>query len=162
MIAWMPRPRAAPQHAVHDRHDVGQTLARTGAGREHIVLPLMRLENRFALMSVQEELPAAVILERLAIAEYPRAFVRKTPSATRSSMVPPGSNAGFSLQQRLRPEALRSQVAVDELHDPRISDPDKAPRVIPVVVDQPIPEFEHVHVTPPGGGRWISGMAASS
>ena len=122
----------------------------------------MRLENRFALMSVQDELPTTAVLERLAIAEYPRAFVRK--NSVRDQIVDGATRLerGIQLQQRLRPEALRSQVAVDELLDPRISDPDEAPRVIPVVVDQPIPEFEHVHLTPPGAGRWTAIMAASS
>ena len=113
----------------------------------------MRLENRLALVPVEEELAATVVLRRLAVTEYPRTLIRKDSLRDQIVDSPTRLECRIQLQQRLRPEALRTKVAVDELLYPRVSDLDEAPRVIPVVVDKPIPEFEHVHFAPPRAGR---------
>ena len=96
MMAWTPRAGSTSEHVVHDRHYVRETLPRTGAGRQYVRPPLGGLQNRVALVPVQEELLAAVVRIRLADPEDPRAFPVKDPSATRSSIVPPGLNVGFS------------------------------------------------------------------
>ena len=49
------------KHVVHDRHHVGEALPGTGAGGQNAGLTCMDLENRLALVLVQEELLAAMV-----------------------------------------------------------------------------------------------------
>ena len=54
--------RSLPQHAVDDRHDVGQRLARAGAGGQHVGLAAVRDLEGVDLMAVEGELPADRVL----------------------------------------------------------------------------------------------------
>ena len=71
--------RTAPEHVVHDRHDVGEALAGTGPGRQHIGPTLLRLENRLALVLMKEELLAAVVGVGLGDPEDSPAFAVENP-----------------------------------------------------------------------------------
>ena len=64
-----------PKHVVHDRHHVGEALPGARAGRQYAGLTRIDLENRLALVVVQEELLAPVIRVGFLGAEDLRAFL---------------------------------------------------------------------------------------
>ena len=126
MMAWTPRPDAS-EHVVHDRNYVGEALPRTGAGRQYVrPPPLGGLQNRVALVPVQEKLLAAVVRIGLADPEDPRAFLVKDPLGNQVIDRATGLERRIQLQQRLRPEPLASKVAVNKLPDATVADLDEA------------------------------------
>ena len=96
--------RRQPEYRARTRSGArGPRLARcwrgisgAGANRQHIRPALPCPENRLALVLMQEERPALVAGVGLADPEDPRAFLGRTPCPTRSSIVPPALNVGFS------------------------------------------------------------------
>ena len=112
----------APEHVVHDRHDVGEALPRTGAGGQHIGPALSCLQDRLALVLVQEELLAAVVDVGLADPQDAGTFPMEYPQLDQVIDGATGPERRVELEERLRPESLRPEDAVDELVDPRIAD----------------------------------------
>ena len=140
----------APEDAVHDRHDVGEALSGAGTGRQYVGAAFLRLEDRVALVPVQEELPAAMIVFGLADPEYPRALGMENPLLDQIVDRSPGPERRVELEERLRPKSFGVKDVVDELVDPRVADLDEAPGVLPVVGDEAFSEVEDVH---PGRSR---------
>ena len=142
---------SAPKHVVHDRHDVGEALAGDGAGGQHAGPARGHLEDRLALVPVQEERPAAVVRVGLVHPEDTRAFL--VEDAFRDQVVDraAGAERRVQLEERLRPEPLRIEDVVDEPLDPGIADPDEAAGVVPVVGDQAVSQVEDVHLAPSPG-----------
>ena len=138
----------APEHVIHDRHDVGEALAGAGAGRQYVGLALLRLENRLALVLMQEELLAAVVGVGLVDPEDLRAFPVEYSQLDQFIDRAAGPECRVELEERLRPEAPCPEDAVDERLDSRIANLDEAARVAPVVGDQAVPEVKDVHVEP--------------
>ena len=138
----------APEHVVHDRHDVGEALAGTRAGCQHIGPASLRLEDRLALVLVQEELLAPVVGVGFADTKDPRAFPVENPQLDQVVDGAAGPERRVELEERFGPEPLGSEDAVDERLDPRFADLDEAARVAPVVGDQAVPEVKDVHVAP--------------
>ena len=133
----------ASEHVVHDRHYVGKALSRTSAGRQYVRLPpLGGLQNPIALVAVQEKLLAAVVRIRLADPEDPRAFLVKDPLGNQIIDRGAGLERRVQLQQRLRPEPLSSEVAVNKLPDATVADLDEAAGIVPIVRDQTVPEIK--------------------
>ena len=124
----------APEHVVHDRHDVGEALAGARTGR-------------------QEELLAAVVGVGLVYPENPRALRVQHVLLDQIVDGATGPERRVELEQRFGPEPLRREDVVDEYPDARVADPDEAARVAPVVVDQALPEVERVHSSPSGRTR---------
>ena len=143
---------AAPEHLVHDRHDVGEALAGAGAGGQHVGAALLRLQDRVALVQVEEELPAAVVVVALALGlvdpEDPRTLRVEGALADQVVDRAAGPERRVELEERLRPEALALENAVDESPDPRVADLDEAPDVVPVVGDEISSQVEDVHPDP--------------
>ena len=132
MMAWTPPAGSASEHVVHDRHYVGEALARTGAGRQYVrPTPLGGLQNRVALVPVQEKLLAAVVRIRLADPEDPRAFLVKDRLGNQIIDRAAGLERRVQLQQRLWPEPLGSEVAVNKLPDATVADLDEAAGIGP-------------------------------
>ena len=139
----------APEHVVHDGHDVGEALPGAGAGGQHVGSALPCLQDCLALMLVQEKLLAAVVGVGLADPEDAGTFLVEYPELDQVVDGAAGRERRVELEERLRPESLRLEHVVDEPVDPRIADLDEAPRIAPVVADQAAPEVEDVHVEPP-------------
>ena len=139
---------AAPEHVVHDRHDVGEALAGAGTGRQYVGTALLRLADRVALVLVEEELPAAVVGPGLVDPEDPRAL--RVEGALVDEIIDraAGPERRVELEERFRPEALGVENVVDESLDPRVTDLDEAPDVFPVVGDEISSEVEDVHPDP--------------
>ena len=95
----------APEHVIHDRHDVGEALAGAGAGRQYVGLALLRLENRLALVLMQEELLAAVVGVGLVDPEDLRAFPVEYSQLDQFIDRAAGPERRVELEERLRPEA---------------------------------------------------------
>ena len=136
------------KHVVHDRHDVGEALAGAGSGGQDAGPALGRHADRVALVSVQEEPPAAGVRVGLADPENARAFLVQHPF--RDQIVDRATRAErrVQLEQRLRPEPLGVEDAVDEPADARVTDLDEAAGVVPVVGDQAAPQIKDVHGKP--------------
>ncbi len=144
-----PSPRPVPQDVVHDRHDVGQTLAGARTTGQHIGPALLRLEDGLALMLVQHERLARVVGVRLVDPEDAPAVGMQHPLSDQLIDRPAGQERGVKLQQRLRPECSRRESVIHESIDLGIANPDKASRVALVVRDEPCTEVKYVHVEPP-------------
>ena len=138
-----PFPGAAPKDMVHDRHDIGQALARSGAARQNVRLAFSRLPDRFRLMSVQRQFLAVAV--RLVQPENAGAFL--VQNAFRNQIVDraPGLEGRIELEKRLRPEGPGLQFRVDFGADAPVGDPDEAPRVPRVVSHEVIAKSEYVH-----------------
>ena len=135
----------APEHVVHDRHDVGEALPGAGAGGQHIGPALPCLQDRLALVLVQEELLAVVVGVGLADPEDAGTFPMEYSQLDQVIDGAAGPERRVELEERLRPESLRPEDAVDELADPRIADLDEAARIALVVGDETVPEVEDIH-----------------
>ena len=99
-------------------------------------------------MLVEEELPAAVVGLGLVDPEDSRAL--RVENALLDQVIDraPGPEGRVELEERFRPEALGVENAVDESFDPRVTDLDEAPDVVPVVGDEISSEVEDVHPGP--------------
>ena len=146
MMAWIPRPDPRRSTWSTIGTIVGEALPRTGAGRQYVrPTPLGGLQNRLALVLVQEKLLAAVVRIRLAAPEDPRAFLVKYPLGNQIIDRAAGLERRVQLQQRLWPKPLGSEVAVNKLPDATVADLDEAAGIVPIVRDQTVPEIKNIH-----------------
>ena len=136
------------EHVVHDRYDVGEALSGAGAGRQYVGAALLRLADRVALVLVEEELPAAVVGLGLVDPEDSRAL--RVEKALLDQVIDraSGPERRVELEERFRPEALGVENAVDESFDPRVTNLDEAPDVVPIVGDEVSSEVKDVHPGP--------------
>ena len=112
----MPSPGAVAQDVVDDRDDVGQALARAGAGRQDVVgaragasiaSPWCRCRRSGSPSGSSAGLAARKICRQRS--------VEQRPSATSSSIVPAGLERGVELDERVGPEQPVVELVVDVL-----------------------------------------------
>ena len=89
---------AGAQHPVHDRDDVGQRLARAGAGGEHVAVAAARGLDGVPLVAVEADRPPVAACGGVFLAglEDARALRVQQPSLTRSATEPPSAKNGLS------------------------------------------------------------------
>ena len=136
---------AGSQHMVHDRHDVGQALARTRARGQHVASPPSRRVDRLGLVTMQRHRLAHRVLLRLAGAEDRTRQRIQTPSL--HQLV----NGRARLERRVQPHTrMRPQQPTRErsLHlgaDALIRDLNEALEVSLMLRLELVPQSEHIH-----------------
>ena len=126
--------RLVLQHVVDDRHEVGEALARAGAGRGDHRPAARRRPDRLLLVAVQPEV----------LAEEARRAPVQLPLRRQLAQRRPRLVGRVELQHRVRPELALVQLVADEALDPLVVDVDEALDVVPVLADHPVPELEDV------------------
>ena len=164
---------AGAQHAVHDRHDVGQRLAGACAGGEHVAVAAARGADGVPLVPVEADRAPVAGGRGVALAGLEDVRALRVQPALGDQV---GDRAAVGeerveRQPRVRPLGLGVQVGVEELRDPVVADHRGALGVVAVLADQPLVDGEDVELARWGGrhvrrrryrdGRCVgSGLAA--
>ena len=131
------------QDKVDDGDDVGQALARAGAGGEYVAIARRGGFHRLRLMLV--EMQGLVWLANFLDAKDGAAF--RMELAAGDEVVDPwaGLKAGVQLQERIGPEQAVAQLLIDQSRNTVIADGDEAFDVGTVVVDKLVAESKCIH-----------------
>ena len=135
---------AIAKHVIHDRQNVGQTLARACAGSQHKIGPGASRPDRLILMAMKPHGMARAVGFLLS----PKYLcTRLVKNLFGDQLVDRGT--GFKrwveLNQGRRPEQATAERLLDFVLQPLVCNLDKATDKGIVVVDQPVPHFENVH-----------------
>jgi hypothetical protein len=133
------------QHAVHDRDDVGQRLARPSPRGQHIRLAGTGDLDRLALVTVQRQRRRPGIV---AVGLHPEDPLTLRIQQTLANELGHRSAAGearVQAQPRVRPLRPLGQLPVHVLTDPVVTDLHEAGGERPIVSDQLLMDLEHVH-----------------
>ena len=138
---------AAPQDVVDDRDDVGEALARAGAGRQDVVAALWRpcgspLPGAGGSRSGTPLESSADLLRKIGRSRVEDALLDEVRQRARLER-------RVQLDQGLGPEHAVVEELVDVLADPRVADLDEAADVGRVVSDQSVADGEGIHSTTP-------------
>jgi hypothetical protein len=119
---------------ISDRYEIGQTLSRSGAGRDDVVVTVTRCRQCLGLVPMEPQTrskePRGIGQNRTARREFAE---RRTRLIGR-----------VQLQDGFRPQLAFSEPRAYEFVDPRIEDVDKALDVIPVFLDHVLAKAENV------------------
>jgi hypothetical protein len=128
---------------VDDRHDVGEALARAGAGGQDVVAAAAGAPDGLLLVEVQPQRPA--LAEPVGLdAEDLAAPLVQDPLVGQLVDPAAGLERGVELEQRLGPEQLGVEFLLDPAADRRVADLDEAADVGGVGGDQALAQLEDV------------------
>ena len=134
------------EDVIDDRHDVREALARAGAGRQDVVLAGARGADGVGLVAVQpQRLAGAAGLGLLADAEDPAALGVQEPLTDEVVDLTARLERGIQLERRIGPQQALVEIMLDVLPDPLVLDREERLGVVPVVLDQLVPQREYIH-----------------
>ena len=153
---------ASAQDVVHDWDDVGQALARPGARGQQIVAPGLGGFDGLSLVPVQHKPPAPGIALALADAEDAGRVGMQHPGGGEVVDGPARLEARVEGQHGMRPHRLVVESRLELPPQVGIGNAHEARRVAPILVDQPLPQVEHVHRPPTLTARPAPDLATNS
>jgi hypothetical protein len=137
------------EHVINDGDNVNQAFPRACAGCQYVIVACTGDMEGFSLVCIEaESLPVSCISGGILVFEKDFAtFVVKHTVFDEHINPRAGLKRGIKLDQRIRPEESSLKLLLDLIAQPRILDMKESANEIPIVADQSIAEFKHIHLS---------------